>query len=277
MQRLSRRDVRRGFTLIELLVVIAIIAILAAILFPVFAQARDAARKTSCTSNLKQVGLAMLMYAGDFDEQFPWAASNAATPTVTWYDLCEPYVKAGAKGFGFLGAGSVQATFYRCPNFDKTDVPMRAGDPAPMTFASTQVTPAMSYAANGHLMPMYNKNLGAWFPNAQGPAGLATIQAPASVVMAAHGLGTRPSVGGDDVTTNCQGTEEGVPGGAPPAQGSTQVYCAARFKHQGGSVYLLADGHAKWFRGPESWVLRGNSVAYRKSQSPTATAWFRED
>lgn len=62
--------VRRGFTLIELLVVIAIIAILAAILFPVFARAREQARKTSCLSNMKQIGLAALMYAGDYDETY---------------------------------------------------------------------------------------------------------------------------------------------------------------------------------------------------------------
>ena len=62
---------RRAFTLIELLVVIAIIAILAAILFPVFAQAREAARSTACLSNLKQIGLGIHMYAGDYDEQFP--------------------------------------------------------------------------------------------------------------------------------------------------------------------------------------------------------------
>src|ERR1700704_2940490 len=64
-------NVRRGFTLIELLVVIAIIAILAAILFPVFAQAREKARQASCTSNLKQAGLAMMMYIQDYDEQYP--------------------------------------------------------------------------------------------------------------------------------------------------------------------------------------------------------------
>ena len=66
------RYVRKGFTLIELLVVIAIIAILAAILFPVFARAREAARKTTCLSNLKNLGLATLMYTQDYDEQFPW-------------------------------------------------------------------------------------------------------------------------------------------------------------------------------------------------------------
>jgi prepilin-type N-terminal cleavage/methylation domain-containing protein len=62
---------RRGFTLIELLVVIAIIAILAAILFPVFAKARDSARKTSCASNMRQLGLALQMYAQDYDETLP--------------------------------------------------------------------------------------------------------------------------------------------------------------------------------------------------------------
>jgi len=63
---------RRGFTLIELLVVIAIIAILAAILFPVFAKAREKARQSNCQSNLKQIGLAWMQYAQDYDEQVPW-------------------------------------------------------------------------------------------------------------------------------------------------------------------------------------------------------------
>ena len=76
---------RRGFTLIELLVVIAIIAILAAILFPVFARAREKARQTSCLSNMKQISLSMLMYIQDYDERLP-ATGWAGTETVTWPD-----------------------------------------------------------------------------------------------------------------------------------------------------------------------------------------------
>ena len=75
---------RRGFTLIELLVVIAIIAILAAILFPVFARARENARKSTCQSNLKQLGLGMLQYAQDYDEMFPQLGgpTNINTPSL---------------------------------------------------------------------------------------------------------------------------------------------------------------------------------------------------
>jgi len=90
----------RGFTLIELLVVIAIIAILAAILFPVFAKVREKARQTSCASNLKQIGLAEAQYAQDNDEVYtgpyrwdgtPW---GAGVPRIHWMQLCYPYVKS---------------------------------------------------------------------------------------------------------------------------------------------------------------------------------------
>jgi prepilin-type N-terminal cleavage/methylation domain-containing protein/prepilin-type processing-associated H-X9-DG protein len=88
---------RWGFTLIELLVVIAIIAILAAILFPVFAQARSAARKASCLSNLKQIGLAAMMYGQDYDEvlvaMFQGDGQDPNYYMHTWPMLIQPYVK----------------------------------------------------------------------------------------------------------------------------------------------------------------------------------------
>ena len=86
---------RRGFTLIELLVVIAIIAILASILFPVFARAREKARQTSCLSNLKQLSLAALMYTQDYDEMmFPsWEGPAAYPGSYQWPQLLYPYTR----------------------------------------------------------------------------------------------------------------------------------------------------------------------------------------
>jgi prepilin-type N-terminal cleavage/methylation domain-containing protein/prepilin-type processing-associated H-X9-DG protein len=118
MRPQSRR--KQGFTLIELLVVIAIIAILAAILFPVFAQARESARKTSCLSNSKQITLASLMYSQDYDEMLNGPALRRCNADATqysnfwwgrnwmcWPELIVPYVKS--------------AQLYTCPS--RTDFP----------------------------------------------------------------------------------------------------------------------------------------------------------
>ena len=107
-----------GFTLIELLVVIAIIAILAAILFPVFARAREKSRQTSCLSNVKQIGLGVLMYTSDYDSTFPngsyqVAGAGACSGKFFWPRVVAPYI-----GTGDLSASRHNAMF-RCPSYSE--------------------------------------------------------------------------------------------------------------------------------------------------------------
>jgi prepilin-type N-terminal cleavage/methylation domain-containing protein len=171
ISRHTRPRQRFGFTLIELLVVIAIIAILAAILFPVFARARENARRASCQSNLKQIGLGILQYTQDYDEKMPPARITATRPdgtngNIPWHFLVQPYVK------------SVQ--LFRCPSNTS------AGQ---VNNTNTNGIPRfdISYAANGSggggvvpsaasLRPMNQDNQG-------GGAALASLETPATTLL----------------------------------------------------------------------------------------------
>lgn len=130
--RLTGRTLNRAFTLIELLVVIAIIAILAAILFPVFAQAREKARQTSCLSNQKQIGLGVMQYAQDHDETLPLSeyggpAGGTCGKQIVWPTMIYPYIKNG--GTYVDGTGQMLAEgrggVFSCPS-----APPNSGGPA---------------------------------------------------------------------------------------------------------------------------------------------------
>lgn len=139
---------RNGFTLIELLVVIAIIAILAAILFPVFARAREKARQASCTSNLKQMGLAMLMYANDYDEVLP--------PNYAW--VPESWPKP-TQGVWFTGFWMFDAFLHPYVNMGKADAAGKMTGHGiwhcPSGFTSMQAH-ARNYGANANVFGVFN-------------------------------------------------------------------------------------------------------------------------
>src|SRR5579883_375803 len=129
---------KNGFTLIELLVVIAIIAILAAILFPVFAQAREKAHGASCESNEKQLTLAVLQYIQDYDETYPMAVDTNWHNA--WPTIVQPYVKS--------------YDVFHCPDDSYSGFAVNSGSVNPWFGV------AISYAANGYLNPTTNTNLG---------------------------------------------------------------------------------------------------------------------
>jgi prepilin-type N-terminal cleavage/methylation domain-containing protein/prepilin-type processing-associated H-X9-DG protein len=148
---------KHAFTLIELLVVIAIIAILAAILFPVFAQAREKARGITCVSNQKQIALGMLMYMQDYDETFPqnqyyWPGSPNNIRT-TWADMIQPYIKNGDKHVdnnGTLLSGGLGGV-WSCPSGPKQDfnygVPINLCQDGSVPWNWTQVPKTYGLAA----------------------------------------------------------------------------------------------------------------------------------
>jgi prepilin-type N-terminal cleavage/methylation domain-containing protein/prepilin-type processing-associated H-X9-DG protein len=236
----------RGFTLIELLVVIAIIAILAAILFPVFAQAREAARKASCQSNLRQLSLGMGMYIQDYDERYPawaWGSSYNGQGDAfgLWHAAIFPYIK--------------NTGLYACPSDaqrwgqDTTDlwwwgIPRDRQD---ITFDTTRgKTPDLFNSGAASPTPLsYGMN-----ESLTGGPSLALIAKPAETVQFSDAISGLSDFWDDDVShvpgraafsrdTNTAGWFHGRMVDAPQEWD--------RFaRHSGGNNFCFADGHVKF-------------------------------
>ncbi len=210
---------KRGFTLIELLVVIAIIAILAAILFPVFAKAREAARGASCKSNLKQIGTAVAMYVQDYDEQFPIIRGANNLQFMEWRQAIFPYTK------------NVQ--IFRCPSNTSNSNPY-VGDCQNVTLAAgaPQVFIGYGWATiNGNVPGANGFSYGSGSPG----AAMAAIQAPADTLMVVESTTT--------CTDFCQWC--GGAAGPNPREG-----------HSGNSNFLFADNHVKAMKWGQTMTPR---------------------
>ena len=158
-----------GFTLVELLIVIAIIAILAAILFPVFAKARENARRSSCQSNLKQIGLGLQQYTQDYDEMvMPIGRTDTAPqPILSWRLLVQPYVK------------SIQ--IFKCPSNTEETLEFNTNLPSGMVAASTNYKANLSGGLSTHRGYFSSQQRGGTVPD--GPnVGLAQLTAPAQLI-----------------------------------------------------------------------------------------------
>ena len=217
---------RRGFTLIELLVVIAIIAILAAILFPVFARAREKARQASCSSNLKQLGLAWMMYIQDYDETFGhgWPAPSWSS----YYQELQPYIK--------------NTQLFMCPS-EATSTACSCGYPGGDNDASY-------IRANYTRNPFTTIAFGSDFRGRP----LAGFDTPATTIC--MGDGRRCWV---HAAAWCRAdpSNSGAGKGCDPTLAN---------RHNGGGNFLYVDGHVKFEKIPaavsagDAWLLKWNPV-----------------
>jgi len=248
-----------GFTLIELLVVIAIIAILAAILFPVFAQAREKARSAACLSNMKQLGNALAMYSQDYDECMPThenscsAGKNGQFTGLEWFEQLMPYVK--------------DTGVFACPSASVTSVWKASCYPG--------LHGGQNFRCNYgfHTGIAHSPFVGIWWGQnwRAGLYRIATIPAPADTAVIGDSFVTPWITSADQnygISIYCAlanwpaGTSfDGVQCGCPPAITDLPLALKKWTRHQGGSNIVFADGHAKWYNAMQIRSrCRGGSI-----------------
>ena len=238
---------RSAFTLIELLVVIAIIAILAAILFPVFAKAREKARQTSCLSNMKQLGLGLMQYTQDADEMVPADPDNWGTPMgIGWAQAIYPYVKSTG--------------VYKCPD-DST-----AGKA--VSYAFNAALPN-SPATHGHIpafsAPAKTVEL---YEISGATCDVTASVTPCSPIGVTFINYTTP----DWVSSTTIKAETGWTFGRTSADGA---FASQVGRHTDGSNYLMVDGHVKWLRGSAvstGWEAQNVGSGQDQDWSPEAAS-----
>jgi len=259
-----RRLHRSGFTLIELLVVIAIIAILAAILFPVFAQAREKARTASCLSNTKEIGIAIQMYAQDYDETVvPWFVTtgkprdNWRHDLNSWVQLLQPYIKNGAPIDPPVVAGGVPPTgMMSCPSFDATKRSQAAAAPDCDNDPLTIYYPAL----------WYHSHFGIGF-GAAAKGGSGTQTDPfyyfAGSDVRVHVM-TLVEINRPAETAIVTDGMTGVLNNGSYSFGTT-MGCEAANAHNGGGNITWMDGHSKWIaRNSERYLDKDSNGFYFK-------------
>jgi len=250
---------RRGFTLIELLVVIAIIAILAAILFPVFAKAREKARQTTCLSNLKQAGTGVAQYCQDWDGRLPDVIQYGSTgsgviATNWWAGAIVPYMGMGSDPN--MTSNVFGANYMRCPSEPQpsgSNNEWTYGVNYPIAF-SISPDPQGRWSGNFRDAIIDKLDSGTFLiGDCNGYySHYGIIYCPGR--MAWHGYTTPQTSFGLTVDTD----KDGIPDTCTSCVG-TYPYNGAIFPHSGGANFLFADCHAKWVT-MSAWLGNQNNI-----------------
>jgi len=239
---------KSGFTLIEILVVVAIIALLAAILFPVFGRARENARRASCMSNLKQIMLGVMMYTQDYDERLPILVSTdyPGSRVMPWFQRLVPYIKS--------------SQLFQCPSDNNTTERLQDAVPSAQRFP-------VSYAANSYSTTGVGGSL-----NVAGRS-LAEFEHPSTTVYLSD-AGAQ-SAGASGIAFNADGSlkleKPGCPLLSAPfssgATGTDNNWCGPNPRHLGMTNVGFYDGHVKALKVEKwYWSTTGSKTPWMDTQ-----------